>query len=155
MMAFLEQRLFAPNYLATTATGIFALTLFSQALAVSRERARTGARGFAPALDEKGTTTPLFRLQRAHGNTAEYAPTILLLLFGLERRLAGPGVPDALRHIAKPIMVTLVVSRLATSLIHSLAAVAPQARVGPYLKASVLTMYATGFASALMAIYLG
>ncbi len=53
--------------------GLLALLLFGLGFAVSTERGITGKLGGIPA-DEK---TRLFRLIRAHGNAAEYAPVAI------------------------------------------------------------------------------
>jgi uncharacterized membrane protein YecN with MAPEG domain len=69
-----------PMRVAILCTALLGLLLFLLGLAVSMTRGRTGVVAGSPS----DPADPLFRMIRAHGNTAEYAPmlAVLFLLVG-------------------------------------------------------------------------
>ncbi len=64
---------------AVVCTGLLGLLLFALGIYVSATRGRVGNIGTAP----KDPADPLFKAIRAHGNTAEYAPMLAVLMLYL------------------------------------------------------------------------
>jgi uncharacterized protein len=64
---------------AVLCTGLLALLLFGLGLNVSRTRGSARKIGAVP----QDPTDPLFKAIRAHGNTAEYAPMLAVLMLYL------------------------------------------------------------------------
>lgn len=73
---------------ATTCTALMGLLLFALGLYVSTMRGRTQQVGTTP----QNPADPLFKAIRAHGNTAEYAPMLAILMLYLGAQSPGAWV---------------------------------------------------------------
>src|SRR5437899_12917003 len=76
------------NHAAVLCMGLLGLLVFGLALAVSLVRGSTGA-NFAYTVDP---TDRLYKLVRAHGDAAEYAPMLALLTWYLGSHQPGRSV---------------------------------------------------------------
>ncbi len=73
---------------AKMCAGMLALLVFGLGLAVSLTRGTTGTNfGYTP-----DPTNRLYKLVRAHGNAAEYAPMLAILILYLGARQPGTGL---------------------------------------------------------------
>ncbi len=122
---------------AIVCTALLGLLLFVLGLAVSMTRGRTGVVGGSPS----DPADPLFKLIRAHGNTAEYAPMLAVLFL-----LVGERNPSTW---VLWVMGIAVVSRylLAAGMVAS----ATLAKPHPLRFVGALGTYATGIALCILA----
>jgi hypothetical protein len=73
---------------AITCTALMGLLLFALGFYVSAMRGRTQQVGTTP----QNPADPLFKAIRAHGNTAEYAPMLAILMLYLGARSPGTWI---------------------------------------------------------------
>ncbi len=73
---------------ANMCTGLIGLLLFALGLYVSAKRGRTQQIGTTP----QNPADPLFKAIRAHGNTAEYAPMLAVLMLYLGAQSPGAWI---------------------------------------------------------------
>ena len=73
---------------AITCTALMGLLLFALGLYVSTKRGRTQQIGTTP----QNPADPLFKAIRAHGNTAEYAPMLAILMLYLGTQSPGAWI---------------------------------------------------------------
>lgn len=116
--------------------GALALLLFTLGAYVSLQRTRAGKR---QAAEEADPASPLRKAIRAHGNCAEYAPTLALLCLALGARDPAFGV-EMTMYAAVLARVLHAAGALVTSSVHGFHPLRFIGSIGTYASGAALAV---------------